>query len=81
MGKFDLHFIWNEAVTDAPCAARTNIGYDPEAAFRIAVNAVIEGCAYVAEQACLVPPDGGEPSPEEVEVAAEAARRIRALKS
>ena len=37
-----------------------------------------EACARIAEEACLVLPDGGSPTEEECEVAAEAARRIRA---
>jgi len=42
-------------------------------------RAVIEACARVAEHAHLVPPDGGSPTQAECDVAAEAARRIRAL--
>lgn len=29
---------WRKAVGDAPCAARTNIGYDPEEVFLIAIR-------------------------------------------
>lgn len=41
---------------------------------------VLEEAAKVAEQAHMVPPDGGSPTDAEYEVAQEAARRIRALK-
>lgn len=37
-----------------------------------------EACAKVAENACLVDPDGGSPTEEERIVCEEAARRIRA---
>jgi hypothetical protein len=42
-------------------------------------RAALEEAARVAERACLVPPDGGSPTPEEVEVANRAAADIRAL--
>lgn len=44
-------------------------------------DAVIEGCAVIASNSCLVPPDGGSPTLEEAAVSEEAARRIRKLKS
>lgn len=40
---------------------------------------VIEAAAYVARNACLVPPDGGSPTQAEADVCDEAYRRIRAL--
>lgn len=43
-------------------------------------NTAIELAALAAEQACLVPPDGGSPTEAERAVADEAAKRIRALK-
>lgn len=43
-------------------------------------DAVIEKCAVIAANACLVPPDGGTPTVEEAAVSEEAARRIRKLK-
>lgn len=42
---------------------------------------VVEECARVAENACLVPPDGGSPTEGERQVAMAAAEAIRALKS
>lgn len=44
-------------------------------------DAVIEECAAIAGNSCLVPPDGGTPTVEEAAVSEEAARRIRKLKS
>lgn len=37
-----------------------------------------EACAWIAENACLVPPDGGCPSEDEQLVAERAAKAIRA---
>lgn len=39
----------------------------------------IEAAAYVARNACLVPPDGGSPTQAEADVCDEAYRRIRAI--
>jgi hypothetical protein len=50
------------------------------ASFREARAEVLEEAAIVAGDACLVPPDGGSPTPEETAVAETAAARIRALK-
>lgn len=44
-------------------------------------DAVIEECAVIAGNSCLVPPDGGAPTVEEAAVSEEAARRILKLKS
>lgn len=44
-------------------------------------NAALEEAAYQAKNACIVPPDGGSPTTEEIAVCDEAAARIRALKS
>lgn len=44
-------------------------------------NEALEKAAYQAKHACLVPPDGGSPTAEEVAVCDEAERRILALKS
>lgn len=44
-------------------------------------EATIEECANIAEDACLVPPDGGSPTPAEYSTAMEAAARIRALRT
>lgn len=44
-------------------------------------DAALEEAAFVAEHACLVDPDGGSPTDAEAELCAEAARRIRALRS
>lgn len=56
---------------------------DARAAYDAAIRAAkIEGmreAAYIASNACLVPPDGGSPTPEEVAVCEEAYRRITAL--
>lgn len=41
----------------------------------------LEEAALVAEQGCLVPPDGGSPTEAEAELCKEIAARIRALKS
>ncbi len=41
---------------------------------------IIEQCAKVALVACLVPPDGGQPTEEERLVCEEACARIRLLK-
>lgn len=46
---------------------------------RATVPLVVETLAQVAERACLVPPDGGAPTPEERAVADRAAADIRAL--
>jgi hypothetical protein len=46
------------------------------AAMAAQAMAMREACAKVAKWACMVEPDGGSPSPEEVAVADEAARRI-----
>lgn len=43
-----------------------------------AVSSEREACAYIAYQACLVPPDGGSPTEEEAAVCDVAAKRIRA---
>lgn len=43
-------------------------------------NEAIEAAAYVAVNACLVPPDGGSPTEDERLVCEEAYKRIRALK-
>lgn len=44
-------------------------------------DAALEEAATVAENACLVPPDGGSPTDDEREMCEEAARQIRSLKS
>jgi hypothetical protein len=41
----------------------------------------LDEAAKIAENACLVPPDGGCPSPDEVRVAYSARDQIRNLKS
>ena len=43
-------------------------------------NEALEAAAYVAVNACLVPPDGGSPTEDERLVCEEAYKRIRALK-
>jgi hypothetical protein len=43
-------------------------------------DAALEEAAVVAENACLVPPDGGAPTDAEREMCEEAARQIRALR-
>jgi hypothetical protein len=45
---------------------------------RAAVLAEREACAQVAENACLVPPDGGSPTEAEAEMCRNAAQFIRA---
>lgn len=42
-----------------------------------AIAAEREACARVAENACLVPPDGGSPTEDEARMCADAARYIR----
>lgn len=58
---------------------------DERDALRAQLQAVrdeaLEEAAYQAQHACLVPPDGGSPTAEEVATCDEAAKRIRALKS
>ena len=44
-------------------------------------DSIVEKCAVIAGNSCLVPPDGGSPTAEEAAVSEEAARRIRELKS
>ena len=51
------------------------------AQLQAARDGALEEAAYQAQHACLVPPDGGSPTEEEVIVCDEAAKRIRALKS
>lgn len=46
---------------------------------RVAINMAIEACARIAEDGCLVPPDGGSPTVEEKEMCDGIARAIRAL--
>lgn len=41
-----------------------------------AILAERKRCAYIASNACLVQPDGGSPTADEVAVCEEAARRI-----
>lgn len=43
---------------------------------RSAWNAATQRCAKVVSQSCLVPPDGGSPTEQEVDVCDEARRRI-----
>lgn len=50
-----------------------------EAVFAAIAPLIIEECARIAQDACLVPPDGGSPTEAECAVADEAARRIRSL--
>ncbi|WP_422049877.1 hypothetical protein [Shimia sp.] len=50
----------------------------PADAIAEAVKVEREACAYIALNACLVPPDGGSPTEAEAAVCDEAARRIRA---
>lgn len=42
---------------------------------------ILEEAAIIASNSCLVPPDGGQPSAEEIEAADRAAQAIRAAKS
>lgn len=51
------------------------------AQLQAARDEALEDAAYQAQHACLVPPDGGSPTEEEIAVCDEAAKRIRALKS
>lgn len=50
-------------------------------AFKEARNQALEEAARIAANACLVPPDGGEPTEGEAAVANAAAAAIRAAKS
>lgn len=50
-----------------------------EAREAAAAEAMRDIAAETAREACLVPPDGGSPNADEVEVCDEAERRIRAL--
>ncbi len=43
-------------------------------------SALIEQCARIAENGCLVPPDGGSPTVEEKEICDSIATEIRLLK-
>ena len=52
---------------------------DRGAAWKAGAEAMREAAASVASNACLVPPDGGNPTEEERLVCEEAWRRIRAL--
>ena len=54
---------------------RESISAHTEAAVKLA----LERAASVAQNACLVPPDGGSPTPEEEAVCRAAADYIRAL--
>lgn len=45
------------------------------------LNRKLDAAAWIALNACLVPPDGGSPTPEEVALCEYAAREIRALKT
>ncbi len=76
-----LEDILRDAGFDADPVLHGGRWYVTKDAALAGMTAVIEDCAKVAENACLVPPDGGSCSAQETEVAAEAARRIRALKS
>ena len=51
-----------------------------DAAYRAGEERMRERAASVAQNACLVPPDGGSPSDEEIAVANDAAAAIAALK-
>lgn len=41
--------IWDQSVQDAPCAARTNIGYDPVEAFRLGVIQMVREIAVASD--------------------------------
>lgn len=41
--------IWDEAVQDAPCASRTNIGYEPVEAFRLGVLSFVRELALASD--------------------------------
>lgn len=61
-------------ITNAELAAHI------QSALNAARNSALEDAARKAESACLVPPDGGCPSPTEVAVCKTAAKAIRAMK-
>lgn len=60
--------------------SETSLGFaDETTGVQIAIRAIMaerERCAYLARNACLVPPDGGSPTEAEAAVCDEAARRI-----
>jgi len=58
-----------------PCPLPAEVG----ALVAAGQEAMRAACAVAAREACLVPPDGGSPTAEEVAVCDEAERRIRAL--
>lgn len=62
---------------------RGNFSYDEadrlQASHEARLADAYERCARIAENACLVPPDGGSPTQGETDVAEAAARAIRAL--
>ena len=64
---------------DAFAAQAVDTSDPNELAFQAGATAMRELAAYVAREACLVPPDGGSPSEEEREMCAEAARQIHAV--
>lgn len=44
-------------------------------------DSIVEKCAVIAGNSCLVPPDGGSPTVDEAAVSEEAARRIRTMRT
>ena len=62
-----------------PCLTPAEVAAQVHAARRLCADAMREAAARAARHACLVPPDGGSPSDDEVAVCDEAERRIRAL--
>lgn len=51
--------IWDQAVDDVPCAARTNIGYDPVEAFRLAVIGFVQKIATDSDRMAAMAGVGG----------------------
>ncbi|MFV1593317.1 hypothetical protein VWZ88_12720 [Phaeobacter sp. JH20_36] len=77
----------NCACSSKPCVTQDEADADwntrtdtHRAQLRAARDEALEEAAYQAQHSCLVPPDGGSPTAEEVAICDEAAKRIRALK-
>ena len=68
----------DDELAEAKAAVLATIAAAKAAAVAAAVLAERERCARLAEQACLVPPDGGSPTDDEKLVADAAAAAIRA---
>jgi hypothetical protein len=64
----------------AQIQANVGTGNWGRGAIKHQLEKLVERCASIAKQACLVAPDGGSPTEDEYLVCEEAARRILTLK-